>query len=212
MKKLTLGLMFILALFATTPSIFLSSTQASYSRDSYNPIDYRAVFALKIDGNSVCTAFAVPGPALVTAGHCAAEIEGSKVTAFNTITKVSYDVVLDNFKNKWPDDYAVFRFVKEVPDSTLKVGKAPEVGSQIYAKIGPLGIAPFLVTGIYSGVAECSDANSCSISGMMLIESAVGPGASGSPVLNSNGEVFGILVGNHPELKGMAVVSALPKL
>ena len=198
--------------------LLLLSLACGTASSKVPPAFNNSVFVLQVDGNSICTSFEVEDSAhqkrLISAGHCATDITPtSTVVAYNTITG-SYPVHLLAYKNHWPEDYSVYEFTKSAPDSPLTIKNSlPEVGDEIWALIGPIGMNPFYVTGYFTGVVSCSQGEgSCQADKMYLVESPVGPGASGSPVMDERGRVFGIMVGSHPELSNMAAVSPLPKL
>lgn len=204
-------------------SVFLSvllllTVACSTAHSKVPPAISNSVFVLKVNEASVCTAFAVESSnhqkRLISAGHCAAHVtDTSRVVAFHP-SLGSYPLHLLDFKNDWPDDYSVFEFTKSAPDSLLTIRNTlPEVGDEIWALIAPLTINPFYVPGYFSGVVSCSEGEgTCEPDKMYLAASPVGSGASGSPVMDSRGRVFGIMVGSHPELPGIAVVAPLPKL
>ena len=64
---------------------------------------------------------------------------------------------------------------------------AAQVGDDIYAIGSPEGLGSTLTRGIISAIR--ADAN------LIQIDAAVSPGSSGGPILNTNGEVVGVVVG-----------------
>lgn len=201
--------------------LLLITLACSTAHSKVPPSVTNSVFVLQANGESICTAFTVVNSKhalrLLTAGHCVASRLDMALTAISPTTRpvsnTPYLLKVIEYKNSWPDDYAILEFVNEYPSSFLDIRTAPEVGDEIWALIAPLGINPFYVPGYFSGVASCSEGgNSCEVGKMYLTTSPVGPGASGSPVMDSRGRVFGIMVGSHPSLKSISVVSLLPKL
>ena len=198
--------------------LLLLTLACSTAHSKVPPSVSNSVFVLQVEGSSICTAFVVETPAhqkrLISAGHCAARInDSSSVIALHPVLG-SYPLHLLEFKNDWPEDYSIFEFSQLAPNSALTIRDTlPEVGDETWALIAPLTINPFFVPGYYSGLVSCSEGEgTCEPDKMYLAASPIGPGASGAPIMDSRGRVFGIMVGSHPSLSGMAVVAALPKL
>ncbi len=176
-----------------------------------------AVFNLAVNNRSICTAFAVQGNrgerVLLTAGHCSQGLNAfSDVVAIDTIIGTRYPVRLMSTYISWAkvSDYSIFRYVDKVPATALIVTREiPSVGDTIFVIEGPLGLIPFSVRGYYSGLARFSDQIN-TMEELLWIQIPCASGASGSPVLNEKGLVWGILVGRMNELAGMSLVVPIP--
>lgn len=175
-----------------------------------------AVFNLQINNESICTAFAVNTPIgkeLVSAGHCAEGIKPTDVVvAFHYHTNHKYKVVLKSKGYHWPDqDYSVWTFLGTQPPVGLNTThELPVLGDDVYAVIGTRGMVPFLTNGIYAGIFQYSD-HEDEKNGMHIITApGASNGASGSPVFDSQGRVWGILVGGNPYYPGISLIVPLP--
>jgi S1-C subfamily serine protease len=177
-----------------------------------------AVFNLRIDGRTVCTAFAVVGSkgeqVLLSAGHCAMNVtDKTALTAFDAKRNINYPIKLLFMRLSWSEtlDYAVFGYRDKVPPTALRTTKLiPDLGDPVMVVEGPLGYVPFVTWGFYSGLAGVADDPRNHITGMYWIQLPASPGSSGSPVLDRNGKVWGILVGGNEKLAGMALVVLIP--
>jgi S1-C subfamily serine protease len=199
--------------------LLLLTLACSTAHSKVPPAVNTSVFVLKVNEQSVCTAFSVEdskhNKRLVSAGHCVDDIVSTdKVAAYHP-TLGSYQVNLLMFQDNWPDgqDYSVFEFTQSAPAFALTVRAIPEIGDETWVMMAPLGINPFLAPGYFSGVASCSEGpKKCEIDGMYLVSMPIGSGGSGGPVMDARGRVFGIAVGSNFQIPGMAVVAPLPKL
>jgi hypothetical protein len=124
-----------------------------------------------------------------------------------------YRLKLAKYELQWPKaDYAIFTFVDSSPRAGLRLTYVvPRIGDSIWSVMGPVGMSPFLVSGIYSGRAGYADGKSV-IDGMYLVATPGTYGASGSPVFDRFGRVWGIYVGGNDELQGMGLVVLVPRL
>lgn len=218
---------FVLILTILVSSVIPAPAQ---SKNSPLTILQHSTYSFMVDGAAKCTGFAVQtnrGAVFVTAGHCATKVDCTTghcatrvlfeiVQIKNHITRQTYRVRLIRFVNKWPEsDYAVFQFVERAPLVLLFPAKrVPRVGSIIYTQEGPEGLIPFLTQGIYSGVTGCADIKltQCKITGMHIVQIPSSYGASGSPIVDQYGRVWGILAGGDDDLPGMSLVVLIPQL
>lgn len=178
-----------------------------------------AVFNLVVDGKSICTCFAVEGDrkeqVVVTAGHCVERLtRDSRIFAYRQETGEKYPLRLFSFQHTWPgQDFAILHYTGTTPKLGVKLTRTiPAPGEQIWAVQAPLGLSPFLSVGIYSGRAGCADDPRDEISGMYLITTVGTYGASGSPVFDNEGRVWGILAGGNDRLPGVMLVVLVPKI
>jgi S1-C subfamily serine protease len=80
--------------------------------------------------------------------------------------------------------------------SPAVLGAAPQVGDQVFAVGNPLGLVGSLSGGVVSGLDRTFRlANGRTMSGMIQFDAAVNPGSSGGPLLNTKGQVIGIVTG-----------------
>lgn len=203
-----------------------SSPVENFQRVSFAspaPIEVRraqaAVYRLKVAGRSFCTGFAVDTgrqKLLVSAGHCAESIKvGLPITAQNSITGKNSTIKLVKAEDHWPDkDSSIWNFLGGDPGYGLKVtDQIPQAGDEIYGIFGPKTLAPFIASGLYSGTAQNTDNPTDEINGMHLITiHGVADGASGSPVFDSQGRVWGVLVGGNSFIPGTALVVRVPQV
>ena len=76
------------------------------------------------------------------------------------------------------------------------LGSGPQVGDQVFAVGNPLGLLASLSAGVVSGLDRSfSLGNGRTLSGMIQFDAAVNPGSSGGPLLNTEGQVIGIVTG-----------------
>jgi S1-C subfamily serine protease len=180
-----------------------------------------SVFSLSAGGHTICTAFAVgthEGPRLMSAGHCAeGMVQGEVVTAFNAESDARYEAALESAVYEWPRaDYSVFRFVGALPPAALREsGRMPAPGDPVYTVAGPLGFSPVIADGLFQGRVICTDDPRCQeeIGGLYFATVTGDHGASGAPVLDSKGRVFGIFVGGFDGVKlPWALIAEAPKV
>ncbi len=76
------------------------------------------------------------------------------------------------------------------------LGPGPQVGDEIFAVGNPLGLVGSLSAGVISGLDRTFDlGHGRALSGMIQFDAAVNPGSSGGPLLNTKGQVIGIVTG-----------------
>ena len=97
-------------------------------------------------------------------------------------------------------DIAVLRPVAMpslVLPATLGSASALRVGDEIYAVGHPLGLVGSMSAGIVSGVGRDfrPSGREQSLRGLIQFDAAVNPGNSGGPLLDSRGQVVGIVIG-----------------
>jgi S1-C subfamily serine protease len=76
------------------------------------------------------------------------------------------------------------------------LGPSPQVGDETFAVGNPLGLVGSLSAGVISGLDRTFKVgNGRTLSGMIQFDAAVNPGSSGGPLLNTKGQVIGIVTG-----------------
>jgi S1-C subfamily serine protease len=76
------------------------------------------------------------------------------------------------------------------------LGPSPQIGEQVFAVGNPLGLVGSLSAGVISGLDRTFRlADGRTLSGMIEFDAAVNPGSSGGPLLNTKGQVIGIVTG-----------------
>jgi len=76
------------------------------------------------------------------------------------------------------------------------LGPSPQIGDETFAVGNPLGLVGSLSAGVISGLDRTFDlGNGRTLSGMIQFDAAVNPGSSGGPLLNTKGQVIGIVTG-----------------
>jgi S1-C subfamily serine protease len=95
------------------------------------------------------------------------------------------------------DDIAVLT-ASELPRviAPAVLGSDPQVGDEVFAVGNPLGLDGSLTAGVVSGLDRTFRlADGRTLSGMIQFDAAVNPGSSGGPLLNTQGQVIGIVEG-----------------
>jgi S1-C subfamily serine protease len=76
------------------------------------------------------------------------------------------------------------------------LGGSPQIGDETFAVGNPLGLVASLSAGVISGLDRTFKvASGRTLSGMIQFDAAVNPGSSGGPLLNTKGQVIGIVIG-----------------
>ena len=76
------------------------------------------------------------------------------------------------------------------------LGGGVQIGDQVFAVGHPLGLVDTLTAGVVSGLDRTfTVANGRTLTGLIQFDAAVNPGSSGGPLLNSQGQVIGIVTG-----------------
>ncbi len=76
------------------------------------------------------------------------------------------------------------------------LGSGPQIGDEVFAVGNPLGLDGSLTAGVVSGLDRTFTlADGRALSGMIQFDAAVNPGSSGGPLLNTQGQVIGIVTG-----------------
>jgi S1-C subfamily serine protease len=76
------------------------------------------------------------------------------------------------------------------------LGGSPNIGDEAFAVGNPLGLVASLSAGVVSGLDRTFKvAGGRTLSGMIQFDAAVNPGSSGGPLLNTKGQVIGIVIG-----------------
>lgn len=193
MRRLLLAL-FLSGTALGTPAAVLSARQS-------------AVQILLADGgkqNAVCSGAVInlpEGPRIVTAGHCALEpgLIGGTFAALDAQGHI-WPIRLERAEQSWPEqDYAVFSSALQYTIPALKIsGRSYEIGQDVYSWSGPSGLNLMLFHGEVTGQLHTptDPAGEAKIGGMWYSASLlITGGASGSSVLDEDGDVMGLLVG-----------------
>lgn len=160
----------------------------------------------------ICTGTIVSTPAglrFLSAGHCAEEDTARYYISRAVDPDALIRVKLVGAIFEWPDfDHSIFT----IPDgfkgqATPLCQKEPEVGEDVWAWTGPLGILPVLRSGTYSGKLHFPDdpEAEAEVGGMYFVQTNGDGGSSGSGLLRmENGKacIWGIWVGGFvPRIK-----------
>lgn len=73
------------------------------------------------------------------------------------------------------------------------LGGGVRVGDAVYAVGNPLGLTSSLSAGVVSATGRTIEAEGLTLAGLIQFDAAVNPGNSGGPLLNSAGQVVGIV-------------------
>ncbi|KAA0224453.1 MAG: serine protease, partial [Armatimonadetes bacterium] len=140
------------------------------------------------------------GTLLVTAAHI---VEGENLSEIQTSLKDLRVVSVHAFD---PDrDVAVLKLNKPASRRLALASALPQPGTEIFVIGTPLGFLQQTISeGIVSGIRKTGTGT------LLQITAPVSPGSSGSPVLNSAGQVVGMVVGGIQEgqLLNFAVASS----
>ena len=135
---------------------------------------------------------------ILTAGHCAT-IEGTWIVASDGRT---YTIV-DSWRDPYDEDIGFIKIRnKDIP--SLRLGKMPEVGDDVHVIGTPLdrAISFSYTEGIVSRIYTNLDGWWYDA---MIIDAATYPGNSGSPVVNDDNKIVGILVGGYIGYDNMSI-------
>lgn len=95
------------------------------------------------------------------------------------------------------NDIAVLTASK--PPATIlpeTLGPAPEIGDEAFAVGNPIGLVGSLSAGVISGLGRTfAPRGARTLKGLIQFDAAVNPGSSGGPLLNTKGQVIGIVEG-----------------
>lgn len=139
----------------------------------------------------ICTGTAVAtslGPRLLTAGHCVEDNPGgryyiSRAQDPDALIRVR----VEYWAFRWPqEDFAVLEFPEGWRGPTVPLCRSTaEVGEEVWAWTGPLGILPVLRSGIYSGPLHFPDDEEAEgeVGGMYFVQINGDGGSSGSGLL-----------------------------
>lgn len=76
------------------------------------------------------------------------------------------------------------------------LGPAPDVGDETFAVGNPIGLVGSLSAGVISGLGRTfAPRGGRTLKGLIQFDAAVNPGSSGGPLLNTKGQVIGIVEG-----------------
>jgi len=129
---------------------------------------------------------------ILTALHVVEGAAQIQVTFFDGTTSPAFITSSDP-----TDDIAVLaaeRLPTVVDPAVL--GPSPQIGEQVFAVGNPLGLVGSLSAGVISGLDRTFTLQSGrTLSGMIQFDAAVNPGSSGGPLVNTKGQVIGIVTG-----------------
>ena len=74
------------------------------------------------------------------------------------------------------------------------IGGAIQVGGRVVAIGNPLGLTYSVSSGVVSGLNRTADTDHGKFSGLIQFDASVNPGSSGGPLLDTSGNVIGIVV------------------
>lgn len=170
------------------------------------------VLLLTIKDVSTCTGFAANAfdrKVIVTAGHCAADAIENKaiITAKDSIGR-EFDtnlLYLDRVH-----DIAILAPAEQPPGPVAAAPLACDVPVQIGDPVSivgyPLDYGKVTTFGVISAQPSAWPSPTSGWPEVYRVNIFAGPGNSGSPTFNKDGEVIGILVGGNPQWPGMSMV------
>jgi len=189
--------------------LVFSTINSASAKDDIVPAMADAIVLITVGDEGECTGFVSKttfGEMVLTAGHCAGDVkENQKLTATDSngkkygLTTVYYDAI---------HDLAVmFPSREKQPSASLKLAcNVPvHIGDDVTMTGFPLDFNKVTVSGKIA--AEPSAWGLWPL--VYRVAMFAAPGNSGSAVLNSNGDVIGILVGGRPDWPGMSMVEPI---
>jgi S1-C subfamily serine protease len=129
---------------------------------------------------------------ILTALHVVDGASQIKLTFFDGTTSTA------SIKTADPGDDIAVLTAAQLPRviAPAVLGSSPQVGDQVFAVGNPLGLVASLSAGVVSGLDRTFTlGNGRTLSGMIQFDAAVNPGSSGGPLLNTQGQVIGIVTG-----------------
>jgi S1-C subfamily serine protease len=75
------------------------------------------------------------------------------------------------------------------------LGGGEEIGDEVFAVGNPVGLVGSLSAGVVSGLDRTFAPKGHTLNGLIQFDAAVNPGSSGGPLLNTKGQVIGIVEG-----------------
>jgi Trypsin-like peptidase domain len=166
-----------------------------------------------------CTATVVDkdgegGYVALTAGHCFdydAVARGEYYVADTLVDKpVVHKIAVQKFANDDRYDYAVitFRSLEDYPVIPISMDVNPKIGDQISNVNYAFGLVKQVTRGpIVSGLIDAPAVPDLKdTKGRFLVAIGLGPGASGSAVINDKGEIIGIVEAVFPRTQMPTVV------
>jgi hypothetical protein len=202
----------------------LSSSPVRHQGSKYDPTTaFRSVVKIAMevhtpdgDGQVSGTAWAADSDNLVTAGHvCEAfmEYRAEGMGGDYYITQLDSDFRPVEFKanemqimfSDVANDVCVIRYSGHglVP---LKLAKEAKFGETAYVIGAPLGFLGFIFDG---RVVNTDMSLSAKLQHKVIVSSAATGGNSGGPVVNSRGEVIGMLIAGHPVFDHFSICTGL---
>lgn len=130
------------------------------------------------------TAFVDDQGRIVTAAHVVEDIVSLEIrdSKGNRLTPLRL-IALDQAK-----DVAIISIKENLPRLPAASSATTKVGSRVYVIGSPLGLELSITEGIISAKRKIADV------GHLQISAAISPGSSGSPVVNSKGQLLGMVV------------------
>lgn len=148
------------------------------------------------DDAGYCTAWKLSEGFVMTAGHCCEDAKTVTYTARgqHAVPGAEFKVVFDN------DNHDVCVMSGKVLGAPIRLARMdPPIGQAVWTAGFPR--TEFLISsGYWSGRTE---------EGMAKASVAVFGGASGSPVMNSDGEAVGVLVAFYPPMSNLALLTPI---
>jgi S1-C subfamily serine protease len=153
---------------------------------------YIATGAGDDEGSGVGTGVIVNADgSILTAHHVVADATAIEVV-FADGTRSSADVVEAD-----PDSDTAVLVTEELPEGVVPATLAgrPRVGDETFAVGNPLGLVASLSAGVVSGLDRSVPLQGTDVvlDGLIQFDAAVNPGNSGGPLLNTAGQVIGVV-------------------
>lgn len=183
MKKILIMLVFSLVGCATNVNISISNKIADVMNNSVVRV---ALFDEYGRYRGYGTGWSLDDRTIITAGHVLHN--ASTVALLSSRESVKTDKFTSSFTGEiGGQDIGIIHLDRDYGFRPLKISKKPmklldELYVVGYGMGGPLHVSTVIVSGQANGI------------GYIVIDGNTGPGDSGSPVLNSDGEVVGVLL------------------
>lgn len=184
---------FITGLFLTHVSL----AQNGAGLSSEHGKEVATIAAYDADGRltTIGTGFIIEGGSIVTSGNV---VRGAHYIG-STFTEAFDGEISGVGRSDRDSDLALLTTSSAIRSEGLAVSDdRPEVGSEVVVIGSPMGLKNNVTTGILSGVTSRGEVE------LLEISATVSDGSDGSPVLNSRGEVVGVVSSQFSDGEGLS--------
>ncbi|MGX7678673.1 S1C family serine protease [Jatrophihabitans sp. DSM 45814] len=175
---------------SASPSASPSSSASPTVSDIYQHVGPSVAVVRTAKGALGTGVIATATGAVLTANHVIADGSAISIT-FSDGTKSAATVAS---ADKATDVAMLTPATLPQPVVPATIGGNAAVGADVVAIGNPLGLTYSVTSGVVSGLNRTADTNNGQFSGLIQFDASVNPGSSGGPLLDSKGNVVGIVV------------------